>query len=342
MYPGNHTESDMLYVPRYLKTRPGAPQTHLAYITPDEEKILQQYKPGTPHRGPAEIPNYDTWGWDGSSGSSVTGGSTADTGGSWSGDVSYGNQGNQNNQNNQNDQGNIHQDETIIPTDTVINNDVTNTVETPTSEWDKIWNLATQAYESNPGYAKSYEGKEFAKRLEASGITEGSPEYQKAMVEAFGLPQIISTTSHYRDKDGKIVGLGDITKTTPEYDNEGNLIFGDKFIYSGQGQHLMDQYDDPTGNYQEQVDDYYKMREEEMAQQTGNNYGYGYSYPSYSTVSGGHAYGHGDPSNIGKTPWDYGDPYSEARYASDPMMKFMVDAHSPMYAARGGIMNLRR
>ena len=110
----------------------------------------------------------------------------------------------------------------------------------------------------------------------------------------------------------------------------------------------MDQYDninfdDSTSNsYKDQVDNYYKMREEEMAQQTGNNYGYGYSYPSYSTVSGGHAYGHGDPSNIGKTPWDYGDPYSEARYASDPMMKFMVDAHSPMYAARGGIMNLRR
>jgi len=242
----------------------------------------------------------------------------------------------------------VHGQTSIPSVDTLINNDVTNTVETPTSEWDKIWNLATQAYESNPGYAKSYEGKEFAKRLEASGITEGSPEYQKAMVEAFGLPQIISTTSHYRDKDGKIVGLGDITKTTPEYDNEGNLIFGDKFIYSGQGQHLMDQYDninfdDSTSNsYKDQVDNYYKMREEEMAQQTGNNYGYGYSYPSYSTVSGGHAYGHGDPSNIGKTPWDYGDPYSEARYASDPMMKFMVDAHSPMYAARGGIMNLRR
>ena len=63
-YPGNHTDSELLTVPRFLKTRPGAPETHLAYITPDEEKILQEYKPGTPHRGPEEIPNYDTWGYD--------------------------------------------------------------------------------------------------------------------------------------------------------------------------------------------------------------------------------------------------------------------------------------
>jgi len=86
-YPGNHVDSGIVTVPRKLKTRPGAPETHLAYITPDEEKILQQYKPGTPHRGPEEIPNYDTWAWDGSSGSSVTGGSTADSG---SGSGSYG------------------------------------------------------------------------------------------------------------------------------------------------------------------------------------------------------------------------------------------------------------
>jgi len=325
-YPGNHVDSGIVTVPRKLKTRPGAPETHLAYITPDEEKILQQYKPGTPHRGPEEIPNYDTWAWDGSSGSSVTGGSTADTGGSWSGDVSYGNQGNQNNQNNQNDQGNIHQDETIIPTDTVINNDVTNTV-TPLTEQEKIWQLATQAAASNPGYEKSWKGQ----KLIEQGITPGSD----AWIQEFGLPQIISTGTYqgnYGDKWSSAI------KTTGTGD----------FIYSGQGQHLMDQYDninfdDSTSNsYKDQVDDYYKMREEEMAQQTDNNYGYGYSYPSYSTVSGGHAYGHGDPSNIGKTPWDYGDPYSEARYASDPMMKFMVDAHSPMYAARGGIMNLRR
>lgn len=84
--PGNHTESDMLYVPRNLKTRPGAPETHLAYITDDEAEMLQQYKPGTPHEGPHNIPNFDTWGYDPNSGAGVTGGSTADGGGVWSGD----------------------------------------------------------------------------------------------------------------------------------------------------------------------------------------------------------------------------------------------------------------
>ena len=94
-YPGNHVDSGIVTVPRKLKTRPGAQETHLAYITPDEEKILQQYKPGTPHRGPEEIPNYDTWSWDSSG--TQTGGSTADSG---SGSGWESNTNNNNNNNN--------------------------------------------------------------------------------------------------------------------------------------------------------------------------------------------------------------------------------------------------
>ena len=88
MYPGNHTESEILSVPRNLKTRPGAPETHLAYITDDEAELLKEYKPGTPHEGAAGIPNYDTWGIDTSG--NVTGGSTAGGGGGWSGDYGGG------------------------------------------------------------------------------------------------------------------------------------------------------------------------------------------------------------------------------------------------------------
>ena len=84
-YPGNFTDSDILNVPRKLKTRSYAPETKLAYITPKEEGILQALKPGTPHRGPKGIPNYDTWGFDPDTGA-VTGGSTAGGGGAWSGD----------------------------------------------------------------------------------------------------------------------------------------------------------------------------------------------------------------------------------------------------------------
>ena len=72
MYPGNHTESEILSVPRNLKTRPGAPETHLAYITDDEADLLEIYKPDTPHRGPERIPNYDAYDYD--SGAFVGGG----------------------------------------------------------------------------------------------------------------------------------------------------------------------------------------------------------------------------------------------------------------------------
>ena len=60
-YPGNHTDSELLTVPRFLKTRAGAPQTHLAYITDSEADLLKENKPGTPHGGPHGIPNYDSY-----------------------------------------------------------------------------------------------------------------------------------------------------------------------------------------------------------------------------------------------------------------------------------------
>jgi len=63
-YPGNHMDSGIVTLPRQLKTRPGAPQTHLAYITGDEAQMLQEHKPGTPHKGPHDIPNYDAWDMD--------------------------------------------------------------------------------------------------------------------------------------------------------------------------------------------------------------------------------------------------------------------------------------
>ena len=48
-------------VPRRLRTRRNAPEVELAYITPEEAGILSALKPGTPHRGPMEIPNYDSF-----------------------------------------------------------------------------------------------------------------------------------------------------------------------------------------------------------------------------------------------------------------------------------------
>jgi len=88
MYPGNHTESEILSVPRNLKTRPGAPETHLAYITDDESDLLEIYKPDTPHKGPHDVPNYDSWDWEG--GSIAEGGGWASGSGSSSEQQDYG------------------------------------------------------------------------------------------------------------------------------------------------------------------------------------------------------------------------------------------------------------
>ena len=85
MYPGNHTESEILSVPRYLKTRPGAPETHLAYITDDEADLLEIYKPDTPHRGPHDVPNYDSFSWDPDTGAALESGSGSD----WSGGTAW-------------------------------------------------------------------------------------------------------------------------------------------------------------------------------------------------------------------------------------------------------------
>jgi len=217
----------------------------------------------------------------------------------------------------------------------------------PTEFDDEIWNLAVQAADpiTNPGYALSYEGKELIKQ----GIQPGSDTW----IKTFGLPQIIGTTSKAYDEHGQIIGLGDPVTTGIRYggtdtdyrDEYGQIIEGGKPIMTGQGKYLMDQYDD-SKTYEENIDAYYKMREAEQAQQTDGdpNYGYGYSYdPGSYTVSGGYGYGYGgDPNYIGKTPFDYGDPYSEARYAPLEQHERMVDVNTPRYAARGGIMNLRR
>ena len=349
MYPGNHTDSEILYAPRYLKTRPGAPRTHLAYITDDEAGMLQQYKPGTPHEGAAGIPNYDTWGIDTTTGA-VTGGSTADGGGAWSGDVG-GTQtepepwsGSGNNNIGVNDINTVTNEPIVV--------DEINAFSTKPEHLsnidDKVWKLATQAYLSNPGYELSFEGKEYAKQLAKAGITKGSPEYQKNMIQAFGMPQVTSNINQVQkidpmDEKYKLSFKGQelMKKNIMPGSQEWYDAFVPELQLSGQGKYLMGQYDEP-GSYEDKVAQYYADREAEQAQQTGGGqqgYGYGYDPGSY-TVSGGYGYG-GDPNEMGKTPF-YGDPYSEARFAPLEQHKRMVDVNSPLYAARGGIMNLRR
>jgi hypothetical protein len=80
-FPGNFSEAEggiIPMLPRNLKTAPGADETTLAYITPEEQAILGLLNPGTPHRGPEQIPTYDSVDWDPTSGQySVTSGAQA-------------------------------------------------------------------------------------------------------------------------------------------------------------------------------------------------------------------------------------------------------------------------
>ena len=137
------------------------------------------------------------------------------------------------------------------------------------------------------------------------------------------------------------------------------LIDGEwkKPILSGLGSHFMESDDlwsggnpdlsDPAvlENIQDIQQDYYSNIHPSSQPDTGESgYGYGYDYdPGSYTVSGGYGYGYGgDPNQMGKTPFDYGDPYSEARFAPLEQHERMVDVNTPRYAARGGIMSLRR
>ena len=296
MYPGNHTESDMLYVPRNLKTRPGAPETHLAYITDDEAEMLQQYKPGTPHEGAAGIPNYDTWSIDTSG--NVTGGSTADTGGSWSGDVSYGNQGNQNNQNNQNN----------------VNADI----------YKQMADTMKQAGQIGGG-------------LSGGTYTKGPVVYPKSFYTHEGWAEVQQKGWSDKLYQGKVQG-----KTPAEWilagddpSVEDGLSLED---VGGQFQTLPEGviYSSNIGDPERGYGGYKKTSLFDY--NTGGGPEGGFSWgPRYG--------GYGGNRYINQIPLlqaQLSDPYSEARYGTDPMQRWMVESHSPMYGARGGIMSLRR
>ena len=57
----NYKKGNSVNVPTSFQARSHSTPVNLAYITDDEAGILQSLKPGTPHRGPMEIPNYDDY-----------------------------------------------------------------------------------------------------------------------------------------------------------------------------------------------------------------------------------------------------------------------------------------
>ena len=57
----NYINNGNVSVPKSFQARSHSTPVNLAYITDKEAGILQALKPGTPHRGPLEIPNYDDY-----------------------------------------------------------------------------------------------------------------------------------------------------------------------------------------------------------------------------------------------------------------------------------------
>jgi hypothetical protein len=72
---------------------------------------------------------------------------------------------------------------------------------------------------------------------------------------------------------------------------------------------------------------------------TGGYGGYGMWSPGYGGGYGGSGYAAGMPYIPGAQE---GMGYSEPSFATDPMQAWMVGVNTPQYAARGGIMSLRR
>ena len=73
--------SPSVTVPKKFKARKNAPATKLAYITADEAKMLKKMKKGTPHKGPKDIPSYDSFDAQGNftSGSAMSAAETGST-----------------------------------------------------------------------------------------------------------------------------------------------------------------------------------------------------------------------------------------------------------------------
>jgi len=163
---------------------------------------------------------------------------------------------------------------------------------------DRIWNLATQAYASNPGYELSWEGQQYAKDLAKDGIMKGDPEYERAMIQYFGMPQVTSNINQ----------VSSVDPMDPKYEKsfkgqqlmKDNIMPGSQEWYdafvpelqlSGQGKYLMDRYDEP-GKYEDKTAEYYKMRDAQQQGQNdpGGSYGYG---GGGGGSEGGSGYGYG-------------------------------------------------
>ena len=187
----------------------------------------------------------------------------------------------------------------VLSSDNLINQDVTPQTqeELQLIQDDKVWEAATQAYLSNPGYALSFEGKKYAEQLAANEtngkpdpILPGDPRYQDAMIQAFGMPNIVMTSGR----------TGEPLRSEETGD----------YLYSGPGKYVLDKGDITTPEgYEQAKGEYWKTRteqeqfeEQQRQQQTGYGYGPGGGGGGYAGGPGSwmdvKMFSRGRPENI--------------------------------------------
>ena len=184
------------------------------------------------------------------------------------------------------------------------------------SEWEKIQKLAGMEA-ADPKYLKSWEGQQ----MKDAGYGPGTKEWR----DRFGMPSIITTG--YTSEEP--------IKTTVRTDEYGQEV-GGKYIYSGLGKTLMDQYDQPGFDYGTAKDAYWDERT--VQDQAGTDQSAMATHPSDGGGGGGTGY-YGDPRQ--------GNPIEQMANFFTPqanLQQAMVNVHGTptVFAKRGGIVSLLR
>jgi len=194
---------------------------------------------------------------------------------------------------------------------------------------EKVWDLARMEagdpFDPENKYVKSFESQEFKKRMGKAGITEDDPRWRSEWTYQFGMPSIVATQGNY---------YGEPIKTTERIDEYGQKLGGD-YVYSGLGQALMDQYNQPGFDYQQAKDTYWDDRTaaESAGQQFQPSWGGG------GDRQGGYGY-YGDPRR--------GNPIEQMAGFYTPqanLQQAMINVHNVptgFQMKRGGIVSLLR
>ena len=195
---------------------------------------------------------------------------------------------------------------------------------------EKIWDLAMMEagdpFDPENRYVKSFESQEFKKRMGKAGITEDDPRWRSEWTYQFGMPSIVATQGRQ---------YGEPIKTTPGYDEFGQLL-GGEYIYSGLGQALMDQYNQPGFDYGQAKETYWSDRA--AAESAGQ------AQPGWGGYGGGGGGAGGGGGYYGPQPGYKPEQMAGFYTPQANLQQAMVNVHGTptVFKKRGGIVSLLR